>query len=306
MDSKDIQPFIIIVCIAALLTGAGGWWYNKEYFVPAQKQIQSLKKELARVTVDRQAWQEALRKGRGKDAIYELRFNYFTKQDIPTPEIQPTLLHELTTFFEEHTLDFVDLRQQEIVVDNHLQRIPFTLSGFGRFRDIVALVRWLEEEKSAVLTDITMTIPEGEKQEKTTLVTAAFNRGEDTESTALISFQMSWHWVEGVPRNFISVVSPPQIKDLVIPRDPFHAYTVKTVHPEPDAVEEVYYQPAPAGLHLSGIMKINGTYKALINDIYLEAGMNYKHYHVMEINEDELILGKDNIRYQVRLKRDRY
>ena len=306
MDSKDLQPFIIIVCIAALLTGAGGWWYNKEYFVPAEKHMQSLQKELVKVRAARQAWQEALRKGRGKDAIYESRFNYFTKQDIPTPEIQPALLHELTPFFEEHNLDFIDLSRQETVVDNKLQRVPFTLSGLGRFRDIVALARWLEEEKSAVLTDITMTTPELKKQDKSTLLTVVSANGEDTDSTGLISFQVSWQWVEGAPKNFISVVSPPQIKDLAITRDPFHVYAVKPLQLATDMVEEVYYQPTPADIHLSGIMKINGTYKALINDIYLEAGMNYKSYHVIEINEDELILAKDNIRYQVRLERERY
>ena len=309
MDSKYIQPFIIILCIAALLSGAGAWWYNKEFFIPNENEIKILKQELEKVKVARQAWEEALKKGEGEDAVYESRFNYFTKQDIPVSKIQPYLLQEITPFFEKHQLDFSELSQGEIVTENMLKHIAFTLSGAGRFRDIVSLARWLEEEKFAVLTDFTITNAKVDKKEEQKLVEAVFKFDDTQRSTNWIAFQMNWQWVEGAPKKFISVVSPPQIDDLTIKRDPFSSYAPKTIQPEKDDKEKeiaLIYQSAPADIQLTGIMKINGIYKALINETYLETGMNYKQYHVIDIQADELTLGKENIRYRVRLERKQY
>ncbi len=309
MDSKHLQPFVIILCIAALLSGAGAWWYNKEFFVPNETKIQDLKKELEKVKIAKKAWEEALAKGKGKDAVYESRFNYFTRQDIPISKIQPHLLQEITPFFEKHQLDFSELSQGPITTENKLQRISFTLSGAGRFRDIISLARWLEEERFAVLTDFTITTPNIDKKEKKKLVEAVFKFDETQRSTNWIAFQLSWQWVEGAPKNFISIVSPPQLDNLAVNRDPFNSYAPKKILPEKNSEENnvaLIYQSAPDDIHLSGIMKINGIHKALINDIYLETGMNYEQYHVIDIQENELILGKENIRYRVRLERKQY
>ena len=309
MDSKYLQPFIIILCVVALISGAGAWWYNKEFFVPNDSRIEELKKELEQVKVARQAWEEALRKGRGEEAVYESRFNYFTKQHIPLSKIQPHLLRELTPFFEKHHLDFSELRQNELASEDKFQRVSFTLSGAGRFRDIVSLARWLEEEKFGVLSDFTIATPNIEKAEQKKLVDTVFQFDETQRSTNWIAFQMTWQWVEGAPENFISVVSPPQVEQLTLRRDPFNSYAPTTIQPKEDTMEKevaIIYQEAPNDIQLSGIMKINGVFKALINETYLETGMNYEEYHVINIEEDELILGKENIRYRLRLERKQY
>lgn len=308
MDSKHLQPFVIILCIAALLSGAGAWWYNKEFFVPNEASIQDLKQELDVVKLARQAWEEALQKGRGEDAVYESRFNYFTRQDIPVSKIQPYLLDELTPFFEAHQLDFSKLSQGELTTENNLQRINFTLSGAGRFRDIVALSRWLEEEKFAILTDFTIATSNIDQKDTQNLVKEVFKFDTSQRSTNWIAFQMTWQWVEGAPKNFVSVVSPPQIEDLTIDRDPFSSYAPRTITKTDDDEKEVaiIFEAAPSDIHLSGIMQINGVYKALINDTYLEIGMNYDTYHVIDIQENEMILGKENIRYRIRLERKQY
>jgi Tfp pilus assembly protein PilO len=308
MDSKHLQPFVIILCIAALLSGAGAWWYNKEFFVPNEASIARLQQELKVVKQARQAWEAALKKGQGENAVYESRFNYFTRQDIPVSRIQPYLLDEITPFFETHQLDFSKLSQGELTTEDNLQRITFTLSGAGRFRDIVALARWLEEEKYAVLTDFTITTPNIEEKESQELVKNVFKFDTSQRSTNWIAFQMSWQWVEGAPKKFISVVSPPQIENLTIGRDPFSSYAPKTIVTTENAEEElaIIYEAAPSDIHLSGIMEINGVYKALINDTYLETGMNYDKYHIIDIQENEMILGKENIRYRIRLERKQY
>lgn len=309
MDSKYLQPFVVILCIVALLSGAGAWWYNKEFFVPNDKEIMKLNRELEQVKVARQAWEEALQKGQGEKAVYESRFNYFTRQNVPLSKIQPHLLREITPFFEKHQLDFSQLRQGETLSQDKFQRISFTLSGAGRFRDIVSLARWLEEEKFAVLSDFTITTPTIDKAEQKKLIESVFKFDETQRSTNWIAFQMTWQWVEGVPENFISVVSPPQVDNLILSRDPFNSYAPTTIQAKKNDTEKevaIIYQAAPSDIQLSGIMKINGVYKALINETYLETGMNYEQYHVINIQADELILGKENIRYRLRLERKQY
>ncbi|MFH2123744.1 MAG: hypothetical protein ABIJ50_09730 [Pseudomonadota bacterium] len=320
MESKNWQPLIFLVVMSILIVVAGGWQYNKKYFTPNEARIQTLNQELATVKSARQAWDEALARGLNGDAVYETRFNYFTKDDIPLPTIQPRLLKELTPFFEEHQMDFLGLVQQEREKQDLLTIVSFTLTGGARFADIVSLVRWLEEEKHAVVSGLTIAgsavdVNEGKKSQK-----AATINGKAVEPPALdnmelqrpddwLSFSLKWHWVEGVPKNFTSVVTPPALANQEVERNPFRSYAQETtVIPEKNNKkgEDVVFRPAPESLQLNGIMAIKDGYKALINNKYLEAGMNFEEFHIVEINADEVILGKERFRYRLRIARKQY
>lgn len=324
MEPKNWQPFIFLVGLSILAAIGGGWQYNEKVFVPNEKKIQELNQELEKVKVARQAWDEALARGMNGDAVYETRFNYFTKNDVPYPTIQPSLLKDLTPFFENHQMDFLGLSQLEIEKKDLLTIIPFTISGGGRFNDIIALIRWLEEERHAVVTGMMIhSFISNDKdmgQKPTPLVDSngkptelPFEYSELQRTEDWLSFSLKWHWVEGVPKNFISVVSvdiPPELGALEIKRDPFSSYAQQeeTVIPQKDGREnqEIVFQPPPENLRLNGIMAVKNGFKALINNTYLEAGMNFEDLHIVEITADEVILGKGKIRHRLRMARKQY
>lgn len=320
MESKNWQPLIFLVCLSILIVVAGGWQYNKQYFTPNEAKIQKLNQELEKVKSERKAWDEALARGLNGDAVYETRFNHFTKDDILLPTIQPTLLKELTPFFEEHQMDFLGLAQQEIEKQELLTIIPFTLTGGARFADIIILIRWLEEEKHAVVSGLTIFRIAGTENEAGKSQNTPTINGKAVERSLLdniylqrsddwLSFSLKWYWVEGAPKNFTSVVTPPALANLEVDKNPFSSYAQDTtVIPEKNKKngQDVVFQPAPESLHLNGIMGIKDGYKALINNNYLEAGMNFEAFHIVEIKADEVILGKDRFRYRLRMARKQY
>ena len=322
MEYKNWQPLIILVCLSILIAVGGGWYYNKEYFTPNDSKIKLLNQELEKVKIARQAWDEALARGINGDAVYETRFNYFTKQDIPLTNIQPVLLKELTPFFEERQMDFLGLEQLEgdkadkaAKIDTSdkkelLTKIPFTINGGGSFKSIISLIRWLEEEKYAVVTRLSIFRFDEKEKNKQTESGLPFDYANAPHSDDWLSFSVSWHWVEAVPRNFTSMVSPPPLANLEVKKNPFRSYAMieeQTVIPSKKKKDqEVIFQPMPEGFKLTGIMTVKDKFKAMVNNTYLEAGMNFNQFHVVEIKADEVILGKDNFRYRLRMERKQY
>lgn len=313
MEYKNWQPLIILVCLSILTAVGGGWYYNKEYFAPNDSKIRLLNQELEKVKIARKAWDEALARGLNGDAVYETRFNYFTKQGIPLATIQPVLLKEITPFFEEHQMEFLGLEQLAGDKDDKkdlLTRIPFTMNGGGSFNSIIKLIRWLEEEKHAVVTSLSIFRFDEKEKNKQPASELPFDYADAPHSDDWLSFSLSWHWVENVPKNFTSVVSPPPLANLEVKQNPFRSYamiTEQTVIPAKKKTDqEVIFQPMPEGFQLTGIMAVKDQFKAIINHSYLEAGMNFDQFHVVEIKADEVILGKNNFRYRLRMEKKQY
>jgi hypothetical protein len=324
MEPKNWQPFFFLVGLSILIAVGSGWQYNEKVFSPNEQKIAELNQELEKVKVARQSWDEALARGVNGDAVYETRFNYFTKTDTPFPAIQPTLLKDLTPFMMERQMDFLSLTQQEIEKKELLTMVPFTMSGGGRFNDIIDLIRWLEEERHAVVSGLMIhSFVSDDKNGAAKIKPVADSSGISSELTFDYSelqhtedwlfFSLKWHWVEGVPKNFISIVSvniPPELGLLEIKRDPFSSYAQleETVIPQKGDADkqEIVFQPAPDNLRLNGIMAVKNGFKALINNTYLEAGMNFEDLHVLEITADEVILGIGKVRYRLRMARKQY
>ncbi len=292
MDKKLWQTALAVICILLLAGGAAAYRYYHKRYLPNERRIAVLERELEKVKEARRAWEEALKRGQGQ-ANYKVRFNYLTSLGLKEPEIGPHILKEITPWFETHNLRFEKLEIHPPETDSKMLKRPFTIYGSGRFKDIDATMRWIEEEKRGVISEFRINAFDKKKKSKDR------EYGPDN-----LYFAISWHWLEGAPERFHSMVEPAEPTPK-LRRNPFRPYRVRTTavrKTSSPGTRKVVWKPAPPEIRLQGIMTVKDGYKTMINGKYLVLGDVVGGYRIKSIGPSEVILAKENIRCRLTLK----
>ncbi len=290
MDGKFFQAAFLVILAGVIVGAAGSFYYYKKQYLPEERTIARLERELVEAKKARKIYEEALKKGRG-EANYGVRFNYFTERGIGGKEIQAAWLKELDPWLAANRLRFQGLDINPPVNENHMTKYAFGLRGIARFNNIVKTMRWIEEEKRGVLTEFRVSLPL-EKEKKASGLGGT--RG-------LLSFRISWYWLEGAPSRLHSMASPAEpVEDLS--RDPFKCYSPVVKAAESKESNRIVWRTAPSNVLLQGIMKVKGGYRAIIKGRYVRKGDTVDGYRVLSVNAKGVVLARKNYRYRLSLK----
>ena len=297
----ECRALIWVILVLLLMASGGGTYFFSFIYQPNIRAIGKLEHHLAFIRQERQIWEEE-RQAKGVTEVeqtdFTARFNYLTKHEIGENQLIPMLLSSFQVWFNREDLSFQNLTSlgSETVNSCLIERIA--LSGRADFSRFCRLLEWLEKDMLAVVDGFDLP-PD--------CFPAAWDRGGSSKrdnGCGLRPFNIIFHWVENVPRRFRS--SPEFPQPVMVKRNPFIPSRLEKIydgrHPLPK--DKIVYLPPPANIRLQGIITGENGPQAMISNKFYKAGAGMSGgYLVLSITDEEVIIGRDNIRHRLKLPR---
>ncbi len=299
---KELKPIIRVALVLLLIAGIGGMYFYSFVYQPNLRALSKLEHHLAFVKQERQIWEEE-RQAKGVTEVeqhdYPARFNYLTRYEISDEHLIPMLLERSQAWFNRKDMDFQNLTNLGSRTINSYQSKKIALSGRATFRRFCSLLQWLEKDLRAVIDGFDL---------PPTCYPAAWEKknykNQAKAECKLRPFNIIFHWVENVPRRFRSIPEFPEAES--VKRDPFSPSRMEKIydgnHPLPR--DKIIYLLPPPDIKLQGITAGGKGIQALINNRFYGPGDSMADgYLVLNINGDEVIIGRNNIRHRLKLPR---
>ncbi len=297
---QEVKPLLQVILVLLLIASGGGVYFYSFIQQPNLTAIDKLEQRLAFVKRERQIWEEE-RQAKGVTEAEQLdfsaRFNFLTKNEISDSRLIPMLLARSQARFNRQDMDFQNLTNLGNQIVDSYQRKQIALSGRATFSQFCHLLKWLENDLLAVVDSFDL--PPAIEPKSWDKAKGGKLKASDY---SMRPFNIIFHWVENVPRHFRSIPEfPPAVE---VKHNPFKPSRMERIYDgkQPLPKDKIIYLPAPPELKLQGILAGRNGIQAMINNkIYRPGADTADGYTIFNISEDEVVIGRNNIRYRLKL-----